>query len=257
MAETKNVTTALNEWNFNTRHVQKNMMSGDFVGSHSCIVCATVPRWEMLSNTDNEVTTGVGGDGANLAVPIGIVSDFTVQQQAQLQQLYEIGSKRKYTVVSGRTDGMMSIARAEYDGPSLLKMLYAFYPTEYVKLFDKYPIENPPLISGDTNRAMFKEIPQDSAPGLNDFWINMMSDIFTYPFGIMLVQKNSANNRDVSATLFENCYVQAHQMGISAGQVIIAESSTLTFDRVVPIRCTGVSTAPGSSESATGDLRMS
>lgn len=241
MAESTSTTTALNEWNFNTKHVQKNMMSGDFVGSHSCLICATVPRWEMLSNPDNVISTSDGQDGANLAIPIGVVSDFSVQQQAQLQQLYEIGSKRKYTVVSGRTDGMMSIARAQYDGPSLLKMFYAFYPKAYVEKFGS-PIENPPLIAGDTNAAMFKEIPDASAPGYNDFWINMMSDIFTYPFGIMLVQKNSANNKDVSATLFENCYVQAHQMGVSAAQIIIAESSNLTFDRVVPIKCSPVYT---------------
>lgn len=235
--ENQNVTNAINQWDFNTKHVQQNMMSGDFVGSHSCLICATVPRIELLSNGGeyNMISSGSGSnDDYNVAMPIGIVSDFSVQQQSQLQQLYEIGSKRKYTVVSGRTDGGMTIARAQYDGPSVLRMFYAFYPQECISKYGAQ-LEKAP-VAQDT--SMFKNI--ESAPGYNQFWLNMMSDIFTYPFGIMLVQKNSANNRDISATLFENCYVAMHQMSVSAGQVIIAESAQLTFDRVVPIKCAEV-----------------
>ena len=237
--ENKNVTTAINQWDFNTKHVQQNMLSGDFVGSHSCLICATVPRIELLSNggANNIISTDTSSnDDSSVAMPIGIVSDFSAQQQAQVQQLYEIGSKRKYTVVSGRTDGGLTIARAQYDGPSILRMFYAYYPQDCLARYGDELSGRP--TPQDTD--MFKNI--SNAPGYNQFWLNMMSDIFTYPFGIMLVQKNSANNRDISATLFENCYVAMHQMSVSAGQVIIAESAQLTFDRVVPIKCSQITT---------------
>lgn len=250
--KSQNTTTSLPSWNFSTKHVQKNLNSGDFIGSQSCLVCATAPRLELLASWDESLKTSDPSDtsDANLAIPIGIVSDFNIQQVAQIQQIYEIGSKRKYTVSSGRTDGQIMVNRAQYDGPSLLRMFYAFYPEKQLdadktlNYLDKKEQLAKILVNDESE---FRHI--ESTPGYGNFWMNMMSEVFSYPFGILFVQRNSANTRDVNAVFFENCYVQTHMMSISAGQIIVAENSQLTFDRVVPVKCAEVQEAGSSASS--------
>lgn len=244
--KSQNTTTSLPSWNFSKNHVQKNLNSGDFIGSQSCLVCATAPRLDLLATWDKSLKTSDMNDtsDANIAIPIGIVSDFNVQQMAQLQQIYEIGSKRKYTVSSGRIDGQIMVNRAQYDGPSLLRMFYAFYPEKQLKAdetmnyLDKKEQLAKILVNDESE---FRQI--ESIPGYGNFWMNMTSEVFSYPFGILFIQRNSANTRDINAVFFENCYVQTHQMSVSAGQIIVAENSQLTFDRVEPVKCAEVQEA--------------
>lgn len=268
----RKVTTSLQHWDFQTQHVQQNLVGGDFVGSHSCILCATAPRLSDMTDSGEmptEFSNDNGADdlGQTFAIPIGVIDTATLQQDRQMAQIFEIGSKRSY-ILAGRTVGQMQIARVFYKGPNLLRMLYAYYPAQAEKLFGK---------TGDTSNAL-RDLPSDPGtqhsdspitlsrelmsdlpsikdnPGYNNIFMNLNSDLFSQPYGMILyIRDNNAN--DVAAVFLEECYVQNHALSISANQIVMAENCTLRFERVVPIKVKVVEKK--SSAATTGDAGRS
>lgn len=245
-------TTSLENWDFAQKHVQQNLVGGDFVGSHSTIICATAPRMEDLVDSAN-FTNNIGESatedlGSTIAIPIGVIDSSAVQQDRQLAQIYEIGSKRSY-LMSARTATSMSINRVLYKGPNLLRMLYAYYPEVAAQsvitqdagniLYDNNkhdgsshggnPISLDPYLIGT--------LPSDikDAPGYNNFWLNLGSDIFSQPYGLILFMKDN-NQSDVAAVFLEECYIQNHGFQISANSVVMAESVSIRCERIVPIK---------------------
>ena len=257
------VTTSIGNWVFQKQHVQQNIVGGDFVGSHSCLLCATGPRLSdltkgMASIPDgskdtvqgvNSVTgevTQPGDVDETFAIPIGVIDTASLQQDRQIAQIFEIGSKRSY-ILASRTVGVLNIARVFYKGPNLLRMLYSYYPQAKIDANS----------GGTTNTLMDNNAHSSTAhaaspigidkdmsaelqdirdlPGFNNVWFNLNSDIFSYPYGMVLyIQDN--NNNDVAAVFLEECYIQNHQFNMSANQIIVAENITMRFERIVPIK---------------------
>jgi hypothetical protein len=72
-------------------------------------------------------------------------------------------------------------------------------------------------------------------PGYNNVILNLNSDLFSQPYGIVLYMKDNHDN-DVAAVFLEECYIANHSMGLSANSVVVAENVTMRFERVVPIK---------------------
>lgn len=252
MAKPANLpTTSLNNWSFNDQHVQQNLVGGDFVGSHSCIVCATAPRLGDLTEAgqtaflDPNSPQGTDDLGAQFAIPIGVIDSAAIQQDRQMAQIYEIGSKRSY-LLAARTSGAMNIARVFYKGPSLLRMLYAYYPPEKMgsaaedgdtlRLRD-HETEAGSEVTKIAIDGKFEGLlpPIKDLPGHNNVIFNLHSDLFSFPYGIVLYFKDNAS-RDVAAVFLEECYIQNHNVSISANSIIIAENVSMRFERIVPIK---------------------
>ena len=259
------VTTSFRNWNFNDQHVQQNLAGGDFVGSHTILICATAPRMANLSvGAGTGAGAGFGTIGAAnrtrlgsifrghitevsadrmspaFAIPLGVVSDISLQQQRQINKIYEIGSKLSYTV-SGRTHIILNLNRILYHGPNLLRMLYAYYP------------EN--ILGGSGNNLRDTPSDPDSAigqiglddgfqrklpgirelPGFDNMFLNAASDLFAQPVGLVMYIKDSIE-RDVAAIFLEDCNVGMHGLAITQGSVVIAENVQLTADRIRPIK---------------------
>ena len=244
--------TSLESWDFNKNHVQQNLTGGDFVGSHSVIICATAPRAEDLAGQAN-LTNSINRDatedlGGSIAIPIGVIDSSAIQQDRQLAQIFEIGSKRSY-LMSARTMTQMSINRVVYKGPNLLRMFYAYYPkaaedsvmtADYGNLFrdnmkddDVAGQEFPITLNKDLIATLPKSIRDN--PGFNNFWLNLNSDIFSQPYGLILFMKDN-NMSDVAAVFLEECYIQNHGMQMSANSVVMAETTSIRCERIVPIK---------------------
>lgn len=260
MAEsTRKITTSLENWKFQTQHVQQNLTGGDFVGSHGCILCATVPRLEDLAdslegNLSNPINNSATEDlPSSIAIPIGVIDTATMQQDRQLAQIFEIGSQRSYILASGRTVNQMSLARVFYKGANLLRMLYSYYPA----LAGKYA-DSEEIISADTGNILRDNTKDASTsmgvepigmdnwlrtrlpgiknmPGYNNVWMNLASDVFSQPCGLIMFMKDNTSS-DVAALFLEECYVQNHGFNINANSIILAENSLLRFERIVPIK---------------------
>jgi len=250
----RSVTNELSNWDFNKNHVQQNLTGGDFVGSHSVIICATAPRAEDLVAGGQDALKNTISDSATedlhsaIAIPIGVIDSAAIQQDRQLAQIFELGSKRSY-LMSARTMTQMSINRVLYKGANLLRMFYSYYPaiasgsvisSDYGNLLRENQkngntqySEEPISLNSDFVGTLPKSIRDN--PGFNNFWLNLNSDIFSQPYGLILFMKDN-NMSDVAAVFLEECYIQNHGFQASANSVVMAESCSIRCERIVPIK---------------------
>ena len=252
------VTTSYNNWNFNDQHVQQNLNGGDFIGSHTIILCATAPNQAALvnggsgitgrvantvssdrfSDYDEEVSLDSATDG--IAIPLGVVSDIGINQQRQINKIYEIGSKLSYTV-SARTNINLSLSRVMYHGPNLLRMLYAYYPESLLggsgnalRDMAKYNDSKMAGIALDADFA--SRLPSiDELAGYDNIFLNAASDLFSQPIGLVMYIKDNIGD-DVAAVFFEDCNLVTHQFGVSQNSVVVAEAVQMTADKITPVK---------------------
>jgi hypothetical protein len=216
----------LRNWEFREFHVQEDVTGDKFINAASTLIAAGPPQFKD--------TTGGGqiqvGDGLNtlknFVFPIGIIEAMSLSQARQLQRLFEIGSKRSY-FVPGRNVGQLSLTRTLFDGPSLMRMLMAYFPDELINQFDSTQL----LASG----AAVPAGDIINAPGFGDFWINLDSEVFDNPMGILIAHKASDGD-NYGAFYLENVYLNSQQMSVSATSTLIAEGVTMQYDRMVPVR---------------------
>ena len=228
-------TTNFSNWDFYNFHVQQNLSAGQFVSAESTLVAAGPPQVSQ--------TTGGGTTGG--IYPIGLLESVGIQQSKQLQRIFEIGSTRSY-FIPGRAVGSISIGRTFYFGPSLLRVLYAYYKNDSngikigtknagtQKVVDGMNVPDPEAALLDVMRAsdMHK---LRRTPGEDYFFIELASDLFAQPTGMAIYFKD-ANSVSVGAMYLEFCYVQGHQMSISSGSVLVMEGVSMQYDRIVPIK---------------------
>jgi hypothetical protein len=230
-----------NDWNFSNDHVEEGYSGGQFASAETTLVAAGPPRLSQAS----------GGAGASgMVYPIGLLENIGISQSKQLQRIFEIGSSRSY-FIPGRVMGSISLGRVFYYGPSLLRVLYAYYKndTDGVEIgtnsFGSLIDQGSPNARKDPNASLIdlNDISAASthnvqqSPGDDYFFINLASDMFNQATGLAVYFKDSNNNL-IGAMYLEDCFVQGHQMSVSSGSVLIMEGATMQFDRALPIRVT-------------------
>lgn len=248
MADT-GATTSIANWSFNQYHVQAELKGGDFISSESTLVAAGPPELADIGLTSFEDTEN-GGEGngevdgaaGEPVYPMGVLESFGITQARQTQKLFEIGSSRAY-YIPGKTMGSISVARALYNGPSLLKILYAYYRQKNgnLPLINSDPIGQPgangllspnaALLTGDYQADL---VAIKTNPGYGNMWLNIASELFNQPTGLMLYMRN-AMDVDFGAVYLEQVYVTGHQMSLNAGVNVIMESCSMEFEHMQPV----------------------
>lgn len=164
----------------------------------------------------------------------------------QFNRIFEVGSERSY-FISGRTIGQMQIARIMYHGPSLLRMLYAYYE-------DVIP---PTVVGAVFPNAGVSTVanPHDVKvpPGYENLFINLASDLFNQPIGLLMYVKDS-NEDTVGSVYVEGCYIPNHTWATDAQGVLIQESAAIQFERVVPVAVSALSLITGTNSSVFGPV---
>jgi hypothetical protein len=218
----------LDSWDFFNRNVQSGMVEGRYINAAFTLLAAGPPRL---------AAAGASGDAVvqnNIAFPVGIIQNFNLGQNAQVMRLFEIGSERSY-FVRGRTVGNLGLGRIMYHGPSLLRVLYAYLGSsqgnvQFEKLYENE--YNKVLNTSDQSEA--KGGRYQSSPGSDNIWLNLASDVFSQPIGLMLLMRDS-NNDTVGSFYFEHCHVVNHGFATDAGGTVISENAAITYDRMVPV----------------------
>jgi hypothetical protein len=224
------VQTTLNEWDFEQFHVQRELDTKDFVNAASTLIAAGPPTLAQGSNAisggqveDPLTFDELRPDSSDFAYPIGVLENAAINQNRVLQRIFEIGSKRSYFVV-GRNMGSLTLARTLVHGASLLRVLYAYYPNI--------------LINETVGRLLTGDFPDaeqvKNNPGFADFFINLDSDLFDRPLGLMLFFRDS-RNQPYGAVYLEDCYINTHQINVASQSVLVLENTMIQFDRAVPI----------------------
>jgi hypothetical protein len=228
-------TTSFSNWDFYNYHVQQELTGGQFVSAESTLVAAGPPQ----------VTQTSGGGTTGGIYPIGLLESVGIQQSKQLQRIFEIGSTRSF-FIPGRAVGSISIGRTFYFGPSLLRVLYAYYRNNSNGInIGTQPQGATITVSGrevPSPEAVLLDVVQQNSlhqlrrtPGEDYFFIELASDLFAQPTGMAIYFKD-ANSVSVGAMYLEFCYVQGHQISISSGSVLVMEGVSMQYDRIVPIK---------------------
>ena len=122
------------------------------------------------------------------------------------------------------------MSRILYHGPSLLRVLYAYYQ-------DLFPPTLVPSVIGANNigaltvsNAHNVKIP----PGFENMYLNLASDLFNQPVGLMCYFRDS-NEDTVGSIYMESCYIPNHTLATDSQGTVIQENAGVQFERAVPV----------------------
>ncbi len=201
------------DWNFFQKNVQSGLTEGRYMNAAFTMIAAGPPRLEALGTETLDLASGT-----DVAYPIGVVQNFNMGQSSQIMRLFEIGSERSY-FMRGRTMGTIGLGRIMYHGPSLLRVLYAYSSGEYAnkETFSSLYLNNYNANLNTSGLANSKK-EYGMPAGANDgnIWIDLASDVFSQPIGLMIYMKDS-NNDTVGAFYFENCQITNHGFAADSG----------------------------------------
>lgn len=247
------------DWDPYKTHVQGGLREGNFVNGQFVMICAGPPH---LSDIGAGAAVDALNKGTtNVAFPIGLTQNISISQNKAISRIFEIGSDRSY-FITGRTVGQLSLSRVVYHGPSLLKCLMAYYGstadgagTYNIDELYASGAKNSPLLSPLTDSAKtVKAIDGVQVkgglhgvhvpPGFDNLYLNLASDLFSQPLGLLLLFKDNAMN-DVASVYLEQCYIPTHSIALDSQGLIVQESVGIQYERIVPIKNTAVKLMKG------------
>jgi hypothetical protein len=264
-------TTNIANWNRATQHVEAAIRSGRYINAETALIFAGPPRItdiggvdaNTVSNSSQNSALAIGyGGGGNALYPIGLVETIGLQQVQTVQKMFEIGARRSYQA-SGRVMVMGSMGRVMFNGASLLRVLYAYYPNTIQMANGKLLQAGSDTVSaaivgaggfGSTAQAdqIFPSIyftagsfskgdPENPGNLPNSFFINLMSELFSEPFGLGVILRDNRNN-NYGALYLEDCFLTTHSWQVSSSSTLITEAVNFQCDAAIPME---FSTASG------------
>lgn len=222
----------LSTWSPYTNYVQAGLVDGQFLNASFTLLAAGPPR---LANLGSATILSDSRAADEFVFPIGIVQNFSLSHNRQFNRIWEVGSERSF-FISGRTMGQLGLSRIMYHGPSLLRVLYAYFQ-------DLFPPTVLPSVIGDFNLAAITASNAHNVkipPGFENMFLNLASDLFNQPIGIMVYFRDS--NEDTMGTIYlEGCVIPNHTLATDAQGTIIQENAGVQFERGVPIAVSALS----------------
>ena len=236
---------SFSSWTPDTSYVQAGMTDGRYATAAYTLISAGPPRMANIGGAAAVAGAIQNGTGANnIVYPMGLVQNFSIGQSQQISRLFEIGSNRSY-FINGRTMGQISMSRVYYHGASLLRLLYAYYQ-------DLVPGQGVvPMFDNLGAQAMANPHDVIVPPGYENVYINLASDLFTQPVGLLIYTKD-IDKKALSAVYAEAVTVPSHNWGSDAQGVIIQEQVSLNYERLVPVLINSVKLIKGSDGNASG-----
>ena len=200
------ITTNLDNWNVSEHNVERLTDNIPFTTAHpdDTLVLVGPPRYKQ-----------VGENQDNLHA-VGMLQQFTYSQGRGLQAMQAIGSGRSY-FVSGKSTVQFNMARLFVKGKNLLRALYENAKQSGVPVEDFDAFGEAAIAQNMTNYA-----------------INLDSELFLVPFGLMVCYRDRSNS-PLGTVYLENCMISNCQSMIAAGQTTIMEQVSGLADRLFPV----------------------
>ncbi len=235
------LTTLGDGWDYQNDHVQNEIQAGSFVSGKSTLLMAGPAKLGELSGSALGSALGsdvkLAGTALDKLYPIGLAQQFGFNQALPSQEVHEIGSERSY-FMKARTSYSATIGTVFYNGPNILRSLYAYSPFA-LRNGGGNPNDFQPILkdfaTGYQNFPTLANKDFGELPGYGNIWLNGKSDLFSYPFGLAVLFADTSGKL-VTAIYIEDAYIQGHNMSIGATSTIIMESCTIRFDRIKPIK---------------------
>ena len=218
----------LSNWSPYGEYVQGGMVDGRFMNAAYTMIAAGPPRLANMGLVNTGSVINFSDEAADqLAFPIGVVQNFSISHNMTVSRFYELGSVRSY-FIPGRVMGQANLGRIMYHGPSLLRVLYAYYQDAVA------PATVDTLLGGISSATMPNPHNVKIQPGFENIYLNLASDLFTQPIGLLLMLKDS-NEDTMAAVYLESCYIPNHSLSTDAMGTVIQEQVAIQFERAVPI----------------------
>jgi len=248
-------TTNFSNWAWQTQHVESRLQQGEYVSAESVLIAAGPPSFSDVSfqNVASSAASGADiptGTQSGAVYPIGMVENFGLSQNKQLQRLFEIGSKRSY-FIPGRNIGSFSMGRVLFWGPSLMRVMYAYYPESLITmangaLMSDSSNDDAIQLSGTADPSLpFIEVAPGTSAGAGlpadqkgAFYMNLASDLFNQPLGLLVYMKD-VRDQVYSAFYLEDVFIQSHSLNVNASSVLVAEGISCQYDQLVPVSIDG------------------
>jgi len=213
---------------------QPETVSGNYI-----TIVAGPPQLGLMGSTAVATPTTRLDD---LVYPVGVIQNFNLGQNRNFSRIFELGSDRSY-FIPGRTVGQVGLSRVHYHGPSLLRVLYAYFvdivpPTQVDWLW--------PNVG-----AMRTLNPHDVrvSPGYDNLLLNLASDMFAQPIGLGFFVRDSSL-QTLGAFYLERCYIPSSTWATDAMGTLVQESVALQYERLVPIKVRSIPLITGISGSS-------
>jgi len=170
--------------------------------------------------------SGIAEGGTGLLLPVGLTDGIGLNQSAQLQRLYEIGSNRAF-FTRGKTASSVQFSKMLADQDNIIATLLKNALPDGLSINDEG--EAAPGADGRASSIM----------------MNLDSEYTNIPFGLMLVFKTRGGHgisgqrgKTLAAVYLEYCMFSNFSFQISSGVPVIMENISMEFDRVVPVGIT-------------------
>tara|TARA_B100001250_G_C19234549_1_gene543771 strand:+ start:81 stop:575 length:495 start_codon:yes stop_codon:yes gene_type:complete len=138
--------------------------------------------------------------------------------------------------------GTIGLGRVMYHGPNLLRVLHAYTngtigSDTIDPLYEEAKNQTAHLNTSST--GLGKGSDYVVSPGTQNMWLDLASDVFSQPIGLMVLMRDS-NNDTVGAFYFEYCMITNHGFAADSGGTILSENASIMFERVRPINAVDV-----------------
>ena len=222
----------VDKWDFFNQNVQSGLLEGRYLNAAFTMIAAGPPRLAAATPINNTVQLA-----ANLAYPIGVLQSVNLGISSQILRIWEIGSERSY-FIRGRTQGQLGLGSIMYHGPSLLRRMWAYLDVSEFQ-GGKQLYNNNANTMLNTSRNEGGKQKYRLAPGYDNIWLDLASDVFSQPVGLLLYMKDS-NEDVVGAFYFEYCHVANYGWNTDAGGTIMTENAAVMYERIMPIQVDSV-----------------
>ena len=161
--------------------------------------------------------TGLSGDTTKL-LPIGLTDGLQYNTNIQLARLFEIGSNRSF-FTRGKAQPSLTLGKMLADQQNILAALMA----------------------NSTQPAGVDSFGYESAGGNSPIMMNLDSEYFGSPFGMLLVFKSRGGDgttrtgKILAGVYLEYCMFDTYNFAVNAQAPVIMENVMVQFDRTVPV----------------------
>ena len=229
------------DWNPYLSYVEPGKLDGLYSSGQFCLLSVGPPRLSAFGGSALLATALTASPESvdQVVYPLGLVQNLNLGQTRNFTRVFELGGERSY-MIPGRTAGQLGFGSIYYHGPSLLRRAYAYYQD---------------LVGDVQVQAVFPNIgaatmpnPHDVVipPGYENIFLNLASDMFSQPIGILLVIKDS-NLQMMGSVYFEGLVIPNFNWATDANGVIIQETVTCQYDRMLPVRVESVPLTPAAA----------
>jgi len=237
---------SVEKWKPYHTHVQGGLKEGNFLNGQFILICAGPPFFNQLAfpaDLNN-------ADGNTLVYPIGLTQNIAMSQNKAISRIFEIGSDRAY-FISGRSVGQLSLGRVVYHGPSLLRALWSYYDTSsdtggtpITPLIQNGKLGVKPYKTGVQTGLETELHSVKIPPGYDNMFLNLASDLFSQPMGLLLIFKDNSENT-IATIYLDQCYVPQHSLAVDSQGLIIQESVAIQYEKMVPIKVAQLAVVDG------------